>query len=261
MHNPFPGMNPYLEGRWQDVHHSLCTYARDALQPQVRPTLRARVEERTIVELPDRPDRQVYPDVKIVESRGGTALLAAPTDVAEPLTILYGSDPRTEGYVTILDPANGNAIVTVIEFLSLSNKRPGNPRDQYQLKRDELHGANVNLVEIDLLRAGPWAFAIPQAGVPRSHRSSYRVCTHRGSAGLAYQLYHLPIEQRLPRLAIPLRPGDADVVLDLQPLIDQAYANGAYDDEFDYAADADPPLTGDAAAWADAMLRAAGRRA
>jgi hypothetical protein len=44
MKSPFPGMDPYLELHWRDVHHSLCTYARDALQPQVRPALLARIE-------------------------------------------------------------------------------------------------------------------------------------------------------------------------------------------------------------------------
>jgi len=27
MKNPFPGMNPYLEAHWRDVHTSLVTYA------------------------------------------------------------------------------------------------------------------------------------------------------------------------------------------------------------------------------------------
>ena len=33
MANPFPGMNPYLEDRalWNDVHHSVITYIRNAL--------------------------------------------------------------------------------------------------------------------------------------------------------------------------------------------------------------------------------------
>jgi hypothetical protein len=39
MPSSFPGMDPYLEdpARWPDVHHSLITYIRNALQPQVRP--------------------------------------------------------------------------------------------------------------------------------------------------------------------------------------------------------------------------------
>ena len=30
--SPFPGMDPYLEQFWRDVHHALITYSRDQLQ-------------------------------------------------------------------------------------------------------------------------------------------------------------------------------------------------------------------------------------
>ena len=40
--NPFPGMNPWLEAHWGDVHTSLTTYACDQLQPQLPAGLRAR---------------------------------------------------------------------------------------------------------------------------------------------------------------------------------------------------------------------------
>ena len=48
--NPFPGMNPWLESHWGDIHTSLTTYARDQLQPQLPAGLRARVEEYVAVE-------------------------------------------------------------------------------------------------------------------------------------------------------------------------------------------------------------------
>ena len=50
--------------------------------------------------------------------------------------------------------------------------------------------------------------------------------------------------QRLPIIKIPLRPGDADVPLDLQALVDQCYRNGGYEGTLDYAVDPDPPLLG-----------------
>jgi len=28
MKSPFPGMNPWLEQRWRDLHHAFLTYAR-----------------------------------------------------------------------------------------------------------------------------------------------------------------------------------------------------------------------------------------
>ena len=51
MPGPFPGLDPYLERRdlWPDVHQSLITYSRDALQPQIRPRYHARIGERLYV--------------------------------------------------------------------------------------------------------------------------------------------------------------------------------------------------------------------
>jgi hypothetical protein len=60
-------------------------------------------------------------------------------------------------------------------------------------------------------------------------------------------------------IAVPLRVGDKDVALDLQPLVEKAYVEGAYDD-IDYRRECVPPLEGEDAAWADELLRAAGKR-
>lgn len=52
MKSPFPGMDPYLERHWRDVHASLAVYARDWLQERLPSGLRARIEERVFVESP-----------------------------------------------------------------------------------------------------------------------------------------------------------------------------------------------------------------
>ena len=49
----------------------------------------------------------------------------------------------------------GERVVTAIEVLSLSNKRPGDQgRDLYLQKQAEILASEVHLVEIDLLRGG-----------------------------------------------------------------------------------------------------------
>ncbi len=70
----------------------------------------------------------------------------------------------------------------------------------------------------------------------------------------------MPLARRLPMIAVPLRQAESDAALDLQPLIDKSYRNAACDLRVDYTQDADPPLAGTATAWADALLRGAGRR-
>jgi hypothetical protein len=67
MKSPFPGMDPYLEQHWRDVHSSLVIYARDALQQLLPAGLVARVEERVFLEPEEGAARGMYPDVRVVE--------------------------------------------------------------------------------------------------------------------------------------------------------------------------------------------------
>jgi hypothetical protein len=50
MKSPFPGMDPYLESRWSNVHHTLLTFIKMELQPLLPPGLRARTQERILLE-------------------------------------------------------------------------------------------------------------------------------------------------------------------------------------------------------------------
>ncbi len=124
----------------------------------------------------------------------------------------------------------------------------------------ELRQARVNLVEIDLLREGPYVLSAPAHVVPLPYLAPYRICVFRASQPYQVGVYRVPLRERLPVFRIPLRETDADARLDLQELIDKSYENGGYDAEIDYRVDPIPPLQGDDAAWADALLREKGRR-
>ena len=88
MASPFPGMDPYLEEFWRDVHARLVIYASDQLQSRLPGDLRARVEERVVVEPLAGEGRSVYPDVRVVErGRAEGAAAAADTAIAEPLVV------------------------------------------------------------------------------------------------------------------------------------------------------------------------------
>lgn len=262
MKSPFPGMDPYLEQYWQDIHHALCTYARDQLQPQLQPALRARLDERVVVESGAGDPRPISPDVKIVQRRGhgdsATAVLAE-SEAAEPVLYRVEGEPITEGFIQIIDTTTGGTLVTVIEFLSTSNKFAGKGQKQYLLKQEELYQASVSLVEIDLLRSGDWVFRLPMSRVTPELRAPHRVCVHRGWTLGDYEYYALPLQKPLPKIRIPLRRNDRDATLDLQAMVDLAYRNGAYDD-IDYRKPAVPPLEGELDRWADELLRSAGRR-
>ena len=261
MPSPFPGMDPYLEQFWRDIHASLIIYARDQLQTMLPGDLRARVEERVFVEVGEE-SRPVYPDVRVVErGRGsGTALADPGVAVAEPIVLHLDPEPFTDTYIEIIDVATGKRVVTAIEVLSLANKLPGEGQELYLRKQRELLAGRVSLVEIDLLRAGERVIAVPHQHIPASHRSTYEVCVHRGWQPRTFEVYAVPLRHRLPNVKIPLRETDADVTLDLQSLIVQCYRNGGYDEDVDYRADPDPPLDAADAAWAGELLRRQGRR-
>ena len=81
MKSPFPGMDPYLEQFWGDIHLNLISFAEGLLNERLPRDLRARAQERILVELPSE-DRTYYPDVRVVEHerpiRGDTASAAGP---------------------------------------------------------------------------------------------------------------------------------------------------------------------------------------
>lgn len=262
MPSPFPGMDPYLEAHWGDIHQCLITYSRDWLQARLPADLRARVEERVFVESPDGARRSIFPDVRVIErpqkspSEGGVAV-AEPA--AEPFVIHVPAEEVTEGYIEIRETGSGHRVVTTIEFVSLTNKQPGIGRDLYLRKQQELRVGSVNSVEIDLLRAGEYALSLPRDVVPPECRTPYRICVWRAARPDAFDAYPVPLEARLPTIRIPLRPQEPDVPLNLQALLDQCYLNGGYSD-IDYTTDPDPPLPAATARWADDLLRSRGQR-
>src|SRR6266436_1649873 len=106
MKSPFPGMDPYLEQFWLDLHARLILYACDQLEDQLPDNLIARVEERIVFETEDDEPRAAYPDVKITEQSNGlggaTAVLSQVSDI-EPVIVEYSGEPATETFINILE--------------------------------------------------------------------------------------------------------------------------------------------------------------
>jgi hypothetical protein len=257
-------MDPYLEAHWRDVHAGLVIYARDALQGALPGSLRARVEERVLLETSKGiGDHPLFPDVRVVEytsKRGLESRPGASVVVAEPLVVDVEPDTAAETYLEIIDPASGNRVVTVIEFLSPSNKSPGPNRELYLRKQREVCASDVNLVEIDLNRFGTHTLAFPLEHIKPQGRTAYMACVRRATRPGKAEVYPMPLWERLPVVKVPLRPEDADAPLDVQALVEQCYRNGAYEGTLDYAAEPDPPLTGADRTWADERLRELGLR-
>lgn len=272
--SPFPGMDPYLETVWRGVHLQLIAFMAEALQPALPRELRARGEAELHLSVPPEGAGSNlvavrYPDVTISEHKtrtpvadgadGSTALLV-PATAVEPIIVDVDVEPWYERWVKIIDSSDGGRLVTAIEILSPWNKRAGTLNRKYRRKVERYQESGANVVEVDLIRGSRQRLAVPAECLPKSRRTAYYTAVSRAGITDRWEVYPMSLRAALPSVPIPLRAGDADVWLDLQPLVSRVYLAGAYD-SLDYSRPADPPLTGDDDAWADALLRAAGLRA
>ncbi len=259
--SPFPGMDPWLEWHWGDVHTRLTTYASDQMQPLLPSGLRARVEEYVSVQSFDdfetgETRHHFAPDVRVIEqptaSSVGSGGVAVSDEVAsQPITVSRLTDPETLHAIQIVDTKTGNRIITSIEFLSPANKSTEAGHRQYRAKQKQMLDGEVNLVEIDLLRSGSW---VPMQCVPKSHQEPYRISVVRSTNSDVAEIYRVSLRAPLPTIKIPLRADDDDISLNLQSLIEAVYTNGGYED-LDYKQDPNPPLDDSDAEWADSLLR------
>lgn len=183
--------------------------------------------------------------------------------LCEGLVARAGARPvkrSTQRYIDILDLSTGGRVITTIEFLSPSNKLAGDGLEQYQKKQLECRDAGVNLVEIDLTRAGRRQLLAHRWAGTRQHDSTWQISVWRAAWPARCELYPAQLRDPLPVIRIPLRPTDPDVLLDLGAIVRAAYAAARYDRTTDYRRPCEPPLAGEEAEWADQTLKAAGRR-
>ncbi len=261
MPSPFPGMDPYLEDRslWPDVHSSLITYIREALQPAIRPKYIARIGERIEVAA---LHKGYIPDVLIVEPPRNPVRLV-PTGGAlvtdEPLAFEFLDEERHVPFIEIIYRETGD-VVTVIEILSPANKI-GDGREQYLQKQSDLLSTHTNLVEIDLLRAGRPTSLARTAAIATPADWRYTVSISRAQGRQRLEVYAFALKDRLPRCRIPLRATDADVGLDLPAIFTRCYDVGSYDLMIDYTQEPRATLSETEERWVNALLTEQGLRA
>ncbi len=266
MPSPFPGMDPYLEHSvlWPGVHQRLITYIADTLNAVLPPRYVASIGERVYV---IQAERSIYPDIALfayppVQPSPEPNVVGITVAASDPPWVLtVKSEEIREVYIEILSVADQSRVVTVIEVLSPSNKIAGSEgRQVYLTKQQELLSCPTHLIEIDLLRGGEHTVAVPREMLLR-REWDYLVCLHRGgqvedsrNGGERYEVWGIPLRQRLPRIHVPLQAGDPEVVLDLQAAFNRCYDEGAYARRLDYRGEPPTPLGGEDAQWADALL-------
>jgi hypothetical protein len=255
MPSPFPGMDPFLEDPrlWPGVHARLITAACDQLQPLLRPRgYFADIGERVWLTT---VDRQVMPDVAVLQKprrQQPASSTVATLEPDEPLILHATEMEMRETFIEVFD-AQGHRLITSIEFVSPANKSNTEGRALYLKKQDELAAAGVNLVEIDLLRDGPHVLRVPRSLVDAVKPWDYLVSVWR-SPGTDYEVYPTSLRERLPRIRVPLRTGEADATLDLQAAFAHAYETGPYPDRVDYSSELIPPLSTADRKWASELI-------
>jgi Protein of unknown function (DUF4058) len=265
MPSPIPGMDPFLEDSavFPDLHDSLITELRNAINAQLPPPYYASSASRVWVEP---SQRRVEPDVNVLRpERPGSGAVTSPsvaTVVARPPVVVR--IPREEFRQTYLDvyaKPGHERLVTTIEVLSPTNKAmAGEGRTLYLQKQREVLGSKVNLVEIDLLRGGQHTTVVRlEDALAKAGPFDYHVCVCTFEEPEDFVIYPASVGERLPIVAIPLLPGDGSVSIDLQVLLDRCYDTGLYLRRVPYA-ERTPvsPLRPEQAAWVEQVLRTKG---
>ena len=277
MPSPFPGMDPYLESPdiWPDFHNRLATQLTVDLNGALPPPFYARLEMRPEIGVVDEggASRRIVPDVAVMRrppraSDSSVAVAEAPRRVSSPsLSVSIQIEPHRHLFVEIRDPLRGHELVTLIEIVSPSNKRPGADRRSYIQKQGEILDSNASLIELDLLRTGQRLLPHPRLEEfigKIDPAPDYLLLVNRGwlriGATTDYQVYAVQIRDALPCISVPLRQGLDEVALDLQYALLRAYDGGPYRRALDYDRPPDPPLPGERAAWAEGLLLDAGLR-
>ena len=259
MKSPFPGMDPFLEPHWLDLHSRLIVASARQIQRQLSNDLLARIEARVLVQDASGSARLIGPDVHIIETRPAPqppASTSSSVAVAEPTVLTTHSEPITQRYIEIIDVSSGGRVITVLEFLSPSNKLPGIGRRLYRQKQDDCLDAGVNLVEVDLTRAGERSLLCNRWDSAERYTSTYQISAWCAAKPSQVELYQIALSQPLPSIRIPLRPSDSPAILELQRVLDECYLDARYERLINYTKPLTPPLSDVDAKWLQNLLAA-----
>jgi hypothetical protein len=256
-------MGPYIEAcdLWESFHNDLISQIAWQLAGITPERYLVRTGERSYLVLIESEGKKAHPflpDVVVTTppghkkgaKKGGTAVAEPAADQTPHVLRAFIEEEHREPFVEIYETDPETRLVTSIEVLSPSNKRPGTQGwDLYRRKRQSLLLGDVNLVEIDLLRGGqrmpmldPWP------------DSPYVLMVARARKPYACKVWEGSFQRPLPPIPVPLAKPDADLSLSLRPLIDTIYQRFRYAQSIKYTAELTPPLKPEEAAWCRQQL-------
>ena len=228
-------MNPYLEHPelWHQVHNRLIVGIADAIADQIAPQYRVSIEQRIYQSFDDPrsivgiADVAVKPDVWNNDysrgTEGSVSTLTRPLRVQLPIPL----DVK-EHYLEVREVAT-KELITVIEVLSLANKRSGKGRSIYEAKRTKILTSMTNLIEIDVLRLGQ-----PMEMIGAT-KSQYRILVSRPFDRPEADIFRFDLQDPIPHFLVPLRPESPDAIVDLQAILNETYQRERLDLSIDYS--------------------------
>ena len=261
MASPFPGMDPYLEQAifWPEFHSRLIVALADALAPSLLPQYYVAVETRTYLDSSNGELLVGIPDA-VVLSTPGPAATANPKPASagvvtrRPQSVILPMPLEVKERYLEIREAGSDVVITAVEVLSPTNKRPGEGRRIYNAKRQTVLGSASHLVEIDLLRAYD-----PMAMHPIDREAAttarYRILVSRSECRPRADLYEFTLREPMPEFPLPLKAAEEQVLVDLQPLVNGIYDRSGYAIRIDYNAPVPPPaLSIEDQAWVNEAL-------
>jgi hypothetical protein len=227
-------MDPYLEGpMWDDFHTSFIPLCKQAINRALPKPYRARIDAKiNLVEVNTDEIKLIKPDVAVIRSplAGDHSARPSSTATIEPVLLTLPLFEEVKEYrIEIIHNPDG-ALVAVLELLSPRNKAAGAGSLEYNLKRNAVIRQAVHLIEIDLLLGGrrlPMQEALPPA--------DYYALVSRSDRRPKSDVYGWTLRDPLPRIPIPLLPGEPDISLDLAAVFKQTFDSGEYAVDLDYA--------------------------
>lgn len=238
-------MDPYLERRWGDVHVGLIAGISAILQPNLPAGLQAIGQEEIVTDLDPRSNRLEQFGGDRTDPAGSSDRVAT----IAPIIVRLVLAEQVRRWIEIIDLDDGDRVVTAIEVLSPSNKAAGRGNLEYRRKIEDYGSAGVNIVEIDLLRTSRARLLIPGVDHERGRSAAYFTCVNRARDPERWEVYPMPLRVPLPTVPVPCRPGERDVPLPLQSVVNRIYEEGGHY-HTKYARPLDRPLSPADAAWA-----------
>lgn len=250
MPSPLPGMNPYLENPelWAEFHSRMIVAIADALDDCLSRDYRVAVEKRVYLSEAEESLLVGIPDVSVTATVAKTTPATTFATVVQPLNIeIPMAEEVQERFLEIREGATGS-VITTIELLSPKNKRTGEGRNAYQQKRQKILTSATHLIEIDLLRSGE---SFPMIGAVGA---DYRILISRSPQRPKAQLYAFNLKQQIPAFPIPLRTGEQEPLIELQPLLHRVYDRARLELAINYNKPCTPKLSTQDEAWVWSLM-------